>query len=104
MIERWPKESGERVVVLARLKDGSRDRAAELIEAGPPFDPKAHGFVRNAVYLSPSDVVFLFEGPEAGQRLAEIINDAATSAFFTPWAPLLEESPRLAHEAYFWEA
>jgi hypothetical protein len=104
MAERWPKESGQRVVVLARLKEGSHDRATELIAAGPPFDPQEHGFGRHAVYLSTTDVVFLFEGPEAGRRLAELVNDPATSAFFSPWAQLLDGSPRLAHESYFWEA
>ena len=42
--EKWPAETAERVVVIARLKQGGRDRAAELISAGPPFDPDALGF------------------------------------------------------------
>ncbi len=102
MTERWPDESGERVVVVARLKDGSHERAVELIAAGPPFDPEEHGFVRHAVYLSSGDVVFLFEGPEAGRRVSDLVNDQVTSAFFTQWAPLLDRSPQLAHESYFW--
>jgi hypothetical protein len=101
--EHWPDESGNRVVVLARLKDGVRDRAAELIAAGPPFDPGEHGFERHAVYLSTREVIFFFEGPEASRRVADIANDNATSAFFTAWAPLLDDSPGLAHEFYYWE-
>jgi hypothetical protein len=96
-------ETADRVVVIARLKEGSRDQAAELISAGPPFDPDALGFERHSVYLSSTEVVFLFEGSAAARRLADVIDDMVTSASFSAWAPLLEGTPRLAHEFYFWQ-
>lgn len=101
--EQWPAETAERVAVVARLKEGSRDQAAGLISAGPPFDPDALGFERHTVYLSATEVFFLFEGAEAGRRLANVVDDMVTSASFSAWAPLLEGTPRLAHEVYFWQ-
>jgi hypothetical protein len=92
------------MVVVARLKEGARDKVTELIAAGPPFDPATLGFERHAVYLSAEEVVFLFEGQSVGRRLAEVVDDMVASASFSAWAPFLEGTPRIAHEHYFWEA
>jgi hypothetical protein len=102
--QQWPPDTAPRVVVVARLKDGARDQAAELIAAGPPFEPEALGFERHAVYLSAGEVVFLFEGPTAARRLANIVDDMVTSASFSAWARILDGTPTLAHEFYFWQA
>ena len=102
--ERWPPDTAERVVVVASLKEGAREDALRLIAAGPPFEPAVHGFERHAVFVSASEVVFLFEGAAVGRRLAELVDDMVTSAFFNGWAPLLAGTPQLAHEFYFWKA
>ena len=70
---------------------------------GPPFDPAAFGLARHTVYLSPHEVVFLFEAPDADVHVADIVDDMAVSASFAAWAPLLSGTPRLAHQAYCWE-
>jgi hypothetical protein len=98
----WPAETAPRVVVVARLKKGAQDQAKELIASGPPFAPDALGFERHAVYLSSEEVVFLFEGPSAARRLADMIDDMVASASFGAWAPLIKGTPRIAHEHYFW--
>jgi hypothetical protein len=100
----WPPETAERVVVVARLKPGTSDQATELIGAGPPFEPGALGFARHAVYLSSGEIVFVFEGPSAARRLADMIDDIVTSASFGAWASIIEGTPRIAHERYFWSA
>jgi hypothetical protein len=100
----WPPETADRVVVVARLKRGAHDKAAELIATGPPFDPDALGFDRHGVYLSAEEVVFAFEGPSAARRLADMINDMVNSAPFGAWAPIIDGTPRIAHESYFWKA
>jgi hypothetical protein len=94
----------ERVAVVARLKEGADARAREIVAQGPPFDPSAIGFDRLAVYLSPGEVVFQFEGEGGRQKVAEVIDDMVVSASFSAWASLFEGTPRLAHELYFWEA
>ena len=89
-------------MVVARLRRGAQDQAAQLIATGPPFEPGVLGFERHAVYLSPEEVVFLFEGPSAARRLADMIDDMVSSASFSAWAHLLKGTPRIAHERYFW--
>jgi hypothetical protein len=98
------EERSEQVAVVARLRDGADARARELIAQGPPFDPQGMGFDRLAVYLSPGEVIFHFEGSGAAQKLADVIDNMVVSASFSAWAPLLEGTPRIAHESYFWEA
>jgi hypothetical protein len=58
------EEAMERIAIVVRLKEGSGPRAAELIEAGPPFDLAETGVVHHTVYLSAGEVVFVFEGPQ----------------------------------------
>lgn len=98
------EERAGQVAVVARLREGVDAQARELIAGGPPFDPREMGFNRLAVYLSPGEVIFHFEGKDAAQKLADVIDDMVVSASFGAWAPLLEGTPRLAHESYFWEA
>ena len=67
----WRRRAGSRysddgrLVVAARLKPGTRARAAELVAEGPPFDPRGSGLISHGVYLSEHEVVFAFEGPGA---------------------------------------
>jgi hypothetical protein len=98
------QERSERMAVVARLKDGADAQARELIAQGPPFEPSTMGFDRVAVYLSPGEVIFTFEGRDAARRLADVVDDMVVSASFSAWAPLLEGTPKLAHESYIWEA
>jgi nucleotide-binding universal stress UspA family protein len=93
----------ERVVITARLKEGSEERARELIAAGPPFDPSQAGLTQHGVYLGTDVAVFVFEGDGVAGRLSQLVNDRLNSASFSAWAPLLAEQPRLAHEAYHWD-
>jgi hypothetical protein len=94
----------QRIVVIAKLKPDSHVAAAEILRAGPPYDPGDIGLVRHGVYLSASEAVFVFEGPEVEQQLSGLLNDPATAAAFSVWAPLLEGTPSAAHELFYWEA
>jgi hypothetical protein len=94
----------QRVVITAKLKSGSHEAAAELLRAGPQYDPGEIGLVRHGVYLGSSEVVFLFEGPDVENQLRDLLNDQAVTASFAAWGPLLEDTPSIAHELYYWEA
>jgi hypothetical protein len=94
----------QRIVVIAKLKPDSHAAAGEILRAGPPYDPGDIGLVRHGVYLSGSEVVFVFEGPDVEQQLSRLLNDPAASAAFAVWAPLLEGTPSAAHELFYWEA
>ena len=94
----------QRIAVIARLKEGAADRARELLDQGPPFDPEALGFDRHVVYVSEDEAVFIFEGA----RVAALVRTLSGAGFearraFSAWEPLLEGLPRLAQEAYFWQ-
>lgn len=96
----------DRLAIVARLKSGSEVRAAELIARGAPFDPEERGFDRHVVFLSATEVVFVFEGPEVNAHLDDLIENPfrwMVSDAFEAWRPLIEDHPRIARERYFWE-
>jgi nucleotide-binding universal stress UspA family protein len=94
----------ERMAITIRLRPGNEERAKELLASGPPFDPGRAGFARHAVYVGPELVVFEFEGDDLERRLSALVNDRLHTAAFAAWAPLLAETPALAHPAYYWAA
>jgi len=93
----------ERVVITARLNEGSEARARDLVRGGPPFDPRQASLARHSVFVGHEIVVFVFEGEDVRRRLSELVNDRLYSAAFSAWAPLLAEQPKIAHEAYHWD-
>ena len=96
--------ANERVAVLATLVPGSRERAAEIIAEGPPYGLALAGFRRHIVFLAEENVVFVFEGRGVERLVRDLVNDPSRSAAFSVWAPLLQGTPVLAHEEFYWEA
>jgi hypothetical protein len=90
----------ERLVVTARLLKGTQERALELAAVGT--DPGSRGFDRFSVYLSESDVVFLFEAPHAERLVRGILNDPVQAAELSPWLPLFDGPLHRAPEVYHW--
>jgi hypothetical protein len=64
----------ERLALIVRLKPGTEMQAEQLIATGPPFDPEESGFARHNVYLSASEVVFVFEAHEV-EWLVDVLTD-----------------------------
>jgi hypothetical protein len=93
----------ERVAVVARLKPGSAERAAELIRQGPPFDPESLRLERHVVYLSDDFVVFVFEGARVHSLARAVARSGHGAETLKGWEPILEGLPRLAQEEYVWE-
>jgi hypothetical protein len=91
-----------RLMIIARLREGAHEEAEALIATGPPFDPEELGFHRHAAYLSAGEVAFLFEAPEVEWIVNDIVDDPVMSGAFGPWQRLIEGTPRLAHERFFW--
>ncbi len=95
-----------RVAVVARLKPGAESEAAALLTEGPPFEPAEQRFKRHAVYLSASEVVFVFEGEEVEWAVDDLMDAQFSPAFqaaLAAWRPLVEEPPRIARLVYAWE-
>ena len=97
----------ERVAIVARLKEGSGPRAAELIAAGPPFDLAEAGISHHSVYLSAGEVVFVFEGHQVEWMVDDLINDPFRPKLqnaFGVWRSIVDGSPRIARERFGWDA
>jgi hypothetical protein len=96
----------KRVAIVARLRPGSQERARDLLSEGPPYDVAEGGFDRHTVFVSESEVVFVFEGDEVEWKLDDLVSDffrARLQEAFEQWKDLVEGEPQLAEEAYFWD-
>jgi hypothetical protein len=96
----------ERVAIVARLKEGSEQRAAELVEAGPPFDLSKSGIGRHSIYISASEVVFVFEGHEVESIIDQLIDEPFH--YELQRAPdqsreIVDEQLRVARERFGWQ-
>lgn len=94
------------IAIVATLKPDAEDKAARLLEQGPPFDLGVHGFDRHMVFLSANEVVFLFGGAEVEWRLDDLVDGVpglAGSGAFEAWRPLVDGAPRLARVVYAWQ-
>ena len=54
------------------------------------------------MFLASDTVVFVFEGPDVEDQVRRLVNDPAISAGFGVWGPLLDGTPQLGHERYYW--
>jgi hypothetical protein len=97
----------KRVAIVARLKEGSGPRAAQLIAGAPPFDLAKLGVVSHRVYLSADEVVFVFEGDQVEWIVEELIDNAFRPEIqraFNQWRSVIDGSPRIARERLGWHA
>ena len=96
----------ERVAIVADLKEGSQSRAAELIAKGPPFDLAETGLVRNSVYLSGNEVVFVFEAHQVEWLVDDLIDEPfhyELQDALDEWRAIVDGPPRIARERFGWE-
>jgi hypothetical protein len=97
----------KRVAIVARLKEGSGPRAAQLIAGGPPFDLAEIGLASHSVYLSAGEVVFVFEGHQVEWMVDALIDDPfqhEIQSALDQWREIIEGSPRIAREQFGWRA
>jgi hypothetical protein len=92
----------KRLMIVARLRDDAYDEAEALLREGPPFDPEQLGLERHAAYLTAGEVVFVFEATEVEWIVNDLVDDPTVAALFAPWQKLIEGTPRLAHERFYW--
>jgi hypothetical protein len=102
-----PNRSGhatDRVAVIAKLRPDSSERARAILTEGAPYDLGESGFRRHSVFLATETVVFVFEGAGIERLVGDLLGDPARSAAFSVWGPLLDGTPALAREEFYWEA
>ena len=95
----------DRFVLAARLKPDGRQRAETLLAEHSAFGAEEleTAFDRHAIFLSETEVIFLFEGEGAHEAVRALFNDPARSTLIGHWLPLFDGPIHQAPEAYFWE-
>jgi hypothetical protein len=95
-----------RLVIVAPLAPGVRERADELLRTGPPFDLEETGFARHAVFVTDTEAVFVFENGDVEWEVDDLVGDALhpqVNDAVEAWKDLLAAPPRIARERFFWE-
>jgi hypothetical protein len=76
---------GERVAIELPLKPKRLERARELIERGPPFDPRSLAGTAHTVYLDDARVLFVFEGRDARRTVERLMRSPALWGASLAW-------------------
>jgi hypothetical protein len=79
-----------RLAIIARLKEGTEQRAAELVGADPPA----------------SEAVFVFEGHEVEWIVDQLIDEPFHCELQRPldqWRESFDEQPRVARRRFDWQ-
>jgi hypothetical protein len=92
----------KRMMIVARLREGTTDEVEALLEQGPPFDPEELGLHRHSAYLTSGEIVFVFEAPGVEWIVNDIIDDPVVAAALAPWREVTDGMPHIAHERFHW--
>jgi hypothetical protein len=95
------EQSLSRVVVVLPLKKGAHERAAAVLQQGPPFDPEQVGLERHQVFLTEGEAIFLFEA-DAADAVDRLVKDTSLWGAAAAWNDLVAGSPRVAEETFSW--
>ncbi len=88
------------LLVIVPLEPGARGQVQALLEQGPPFDPAQVGLERHHVFVTETEVAFLFQ---AGSRQAiERLRTDPSILAAAAWQESVAGPPRIAEEAYAW--
>lgn len=93
----------DRLVLVARLKPDSQERARELLAERRDPGALEAAFDRWAVFMSESEIIFFFEGRDVDKAVTAMLNDPVRSTAISPWLPLFDGPLHSAPEADFWE-
>ena len=91
-----------RTAFVLPLVEGAVERARALLEEGPPFDPAETALDRHEVYLTSSEVVFVFESRLGLDALEPLLSDPALWLSAASWRDVLAGPPRVAEDVYSW--
>jgi hypothetical protein len=92
-----------RTVVVIPIRANAHDAVRALLDVGPPFDPAAlPGLDRHEVFLTPDEVVFLFDSSFGTHAIEPLLADAALWKAAAAWHNHLAGPPRIADEVYSW--
>jgi hypothetical protein len=95
-------EARRRTAFVVPLKEGSHDAARALLDGGPPFDPEETALDRHEVYLTPHEVVFVFESRIGADALEPLLSNPELWQSAASWREHLAGPPRIAEDVYSW--
>jgi hypothetical protein len=91
-----------RTAVVVPILPGTHEQARALLAGGPPFDPGDVGLERHQVFLTPDEVVFLFESQLGEPSLEALLAEPALVEAAAAWQDVLAGPPRIADSVYSW--
>jgi hypothetical protein len=91
-----------RVAVVVPLRLDSVETARTLIQEGPPFALGDTPLEAHAVYLTETEAVFVFEGPEAREIVEHLVGEADVWQAASAWRACLDGKPRVAETVFSW--
>jgi hypothetical protein len=96
----------DRFVLTARLKPDGRRRASALLAEHSALGMAELGTYldRHTIFLTETEVIFLFEGKGAHEVVRALFDDPVRSALIARWLPLFDGPLHQAEEAYSWGA
>jgi hypothetical protein len=95
-------EAERGLAVVVPLRDGSHEAVRKLLEAGPPFDPESLPLDRHQVFLTPGEVVFVFESRFGAHGLESLLEAPALWEIAASWSEHVAGAPRIAEDVYSW--
>jgi hypothetical protein len=95
----------DRFVLVARLQPGGRERAQELLteHSALGMEELETHLDRHTIFLTETEVIFVFEGEGAPEAVRAIFNDPVRSTVVGRWLPLFAGPLHQALQAYAWE-
>lgn len=91
-----------RIAVVVPIKEHLCPIARSLVADGPPFDPDLAGLARHEVFVTDTEVVFVFETPDGSDGLDRILGEPWLWRAAAEWAEVIAGPPRVATAAYVW--
>jgi hypothetical protein len=91
-----------RLVLLVPLKEGTVERAGELLREGPPFELDTTQLERHEVLLTDHEVIFVFETSGDEPPLELEAEDPRLRRTAAAWRKVMAGRPRKAVSAFLW--
>lgn len=92
-----------RLALVVPLRPGADEAVRALLADGPPFDPESIPELdRHEVFLTPDEVVFVFESDRGSDTLAALLARPDFWQAAGSWEQHVAGPPRLAESAYAW--
>jgi hypothetical protein len=94
--------SSKRIAIVIPLSPNGCACARELVETGPPFDISELPLDHHDVYVTDSEIVFVFEGSDVRQAISNLVRDPRVWRSAAAWKECIGGRPRIGEVRYSW--